>query len=451
MCGLVLIHTIEKNGFLGYERDGFKNMLVLNSLRGSHSTGVAGIDLKDKKKQVSISKSVGSPFNLFAQSNTDEFFSRMLQSFTTVLGHGRYATMGKVDAYNAHPFKEGHITLVHNGVIRNFTTLKDFKTHSDITVDSHLIAKLFAEEGAENVLPKINGAFVFAWIDSKQKTLNIAKNKERPLFGAKLAKRDTIMMASERETIEWNAARNKMEIEEIYEYEDGIIYTYTHDSIEATATPFEHWKYVHTSYYKSPYYDSTESDLPYSYGGYGASKKYDSPTKNKVTNKIEIEIGGNVDVEFINYSHKDNLTHITGYLEDCPEVEFRAVYETSSENLSMYGCDKFNGEVSSIYKAYTKENGKSYIAYLENVKFTRETDSDDRVSILDVFDTPHSITRYRLKELADRGCAWCEQRISSQELFTPEKLLIEELEQVEALVCCGCAESVANYGQLTKQ
>jgi glucosamine--fructose-6-phosphate aminotransferase (isomerizing) len=91
------------------------------------------------------------------------------------IAHTRWATHGAPTEDNAHPHIVGDVTLVHNGIIENFKTLRDeliaegrtFASQTDTEVVGHLIARE-VERGAEPrqavaaVLPRLQGAFALA-------------------------------------------------------------------------------------------------------------------------------------------------------------------------------------------------------------------------------------------------------------------------------------------------
>lgn len=136
MCGIV--------GYAG-RKDVIKNIMTgLKSLeyRGYDSAGIAYI--ADNK--INILKKAGPIKNL------DSILDYSSPA-SVGISHTRWATHGKADDINAHPHKQGKITLVHNGIIENYDTLKKelenkgyiFKTETDTEVAAAQIDDIYNE------------------------------------------------------------------------------------------------------------------------------------------------------------------------------------------------------------------------------------------------------------------------------------------------------------------
>lgn len=145
MCGIV--------GYIGKEKCIPKIISGLESLeyRGYDSAGIAYV----VNNLVNINKEQGRIANLKENINLDE------ESYMGI-GHTRWATHGKPCKVNSHPHKVGKITLVHNGIIENYESLKaeltdyEFVSETDSEVVAALIDKLYKEESdMVKILPKL--------------------------------------------------------------------------------------------------------------------------------------------------------------------------------------------------------------------------------------------------------------------------------------------------------
>lgn len=80
---------------------------------------------------------------------------------TCGIGHTRWATHGRPTAANAHPHSscDGKIAVVHNGIIENFSELRDelegrghhFRSETDTEVLAHLIEEAYANHRADEM------------------------------------------------------------------------------------------------------------------------------------------------------------------------------------------------------------------------------------------------------------------------------------------------------------
>ncbi|QZI86200.1 hypothetical protein PODOV061v2_0056 [Vibrio phage 172P1] len=174
MCG---IFGISGNALNAEDVKTFRQLAIVNYLRGAHATGMAVVTpsqvMVHKKTADAITFTAGSQFARIAGAKNAKVF----------LGHCRHATAGSADDPDgAHPFTHGHITGTHNGTLFNRDGLDE---RSNFTVDSeHVMYSLSQfESQAEitNMLEKLDGAFALAWYDSETQELNLARNDEREL------------------------------------------------------------------------------------------------------------------------------------------------------------------------------------------------------------------------------------------------------------------------------
>ena len=197
MCGIIGVASSEgmKNRS---ERLHFMKMgLDIDSWRGWESTGLALVPNSSNDAPLVYKRALNG--RDFIQLRKVEKYLDDIDKYSVAIGHNRAATTGRgnIVDHNAHPFQYGHITLVHNGHIRNTNDLKGAQEGAQCLVDSAHVAYAMNANGEKETLEQLEGGYVFVWWNSENSTLNMARNTERPMHWAFAAKENTIYWASE--------------------------------------------------------------------------------------------------------------------------------------------------------------------------------------------------------------------------------------------------------------
>jgi len=264
MCGIVGYITTEKRIGATARLKYLNQAIVANTLRGDDSTGAFAIGA-DHEKGTSPGwcKQVCDGYS-FTTGNED--FDQMMGEGDDVfaaIAHNRAATVGGVTVDAAHPFQEGPITLVHNGTLYYTADLPMSQHMCGAVNDSHTIAHNFAKHSAKDVIPMLSGAFALVWHDSRDNTMNIVRNDDRPLHLASVQGQDTIFIASEPEMMHWLLARNKLTIKTLAYPKPGQILTFQHGTLVPEISEVD--LYSATHYYTYGYgYDRGTKGKDYS-------------------------------------------------------------------------------------------------------------------------------------------------------------------------------------------
>ena len=179
MCGIV--GYIGQNEALPVLVGGLKKL----EYRGYDSSGVALID----NGKIEVVRASGKISALEDKLKTHPV------SGTIGIAHTRWATHGAPTEANAHPHMsfDGKISIVHNGIIENYATLKaklisegvQFKSETDTEVVAHLIARFYngdLKTAVLKALAKIEGTFGLAVICSEEPGTLIGARRGSPLI-----------------------------------------------------------------------------------------------------------------------------------------------------------------------------------------------------------------------------------------------------------------------------
>ncbi len=180
MCGIV--------GYIG-SKDAYP--ILINGLkrleyRGYDSAGVALIS-----EGFNVQKVKGKVVDLEALGVSQS------KAGTIGMGHTRWATHGEPNEINAHPHISfrGHFTLVHNGIIENYSSIRkhlltrgiEFLGETDTEVLVNLIEHLYlegdltAEQAVQMACHKVSGAYGIVVACKNEPDQLIAARKGSPL------------------------------------------------------------------------------------------------------------------------------------------------------------------------------------------------------------------------------------------------------------------------------
>ena len=179
MCGIVGSVSAKTN-IIPILLDGLKTL----EYRGYDSAGISYI----KDGNLIINKVKGRVKDL---ENNIKKESRA----TIGIAHTRWATHGKVNETNAHPHNVGNVTIVHNGIIENFSKLKhklkekdyEFQSQSDTEIAAGLLDYYYKkykniDKAIQKFIKKVDGSYAICMIlNNDPNTIYVIK-KDSPLI-----------------------------------------------------------------------------------------------------------------------------------------------------------------------------------------------------------------------------------------------------------------------------
>ena len=198
MCGIIGINSKNKH-ILPQIIEGLKAL----EYRGYDSAGIAYF----KNKEIKIIKEKGAISELEKKVDINDDAS-------VAIAHTRWATHGIASATNAHPHKVNHITIVHNGIIENFISLKEmllakgytFKTETDTEVACALLDFYYQEykdidKTIKEFMKNVIGSYaILMMLDNDDKTIYAIK-KDSPLIIGINKQEESTYLASDLDAI----------------------------------------------------------------------------------------------------------------------------------------------------------------------------------------------------------------------------------------------------------
>lgn len=240
------------------DKKALRNLLRLDVFRGEDSTGLAVVN---EKNEITLLKKVGEPGKLFA-GYPDDFTDKGVykKAGKLFIGHNRYATKGKVNDENAHPFHHNSVVGAHNGTLTSTYPLED---GNKFDVDSEAIFFNLDKYDAIDTIGNVWGAYALTWYDSIEDKLFIIRNKDRPLFWTRRKDSDVIFWASEEWMLKAALGYAKIAHGDISSFEVDTLYSLDLSSIKTGNLDFRkvEWETVKdVKGYKAPEYKPTHKN-----------------------------------------------------------------------------------------------------------------------------------------------------------------------------------------------
>jgi glucosamine--fructose-6-phosphate aminotransferase (isomerizing) len=178
-------------GIVGYIGDKQAYPILINGLKRLEYRGYDSAGISILNNQIKVFKKKGKV------SDLEEHVSNEDTSGNVGIGHTRWATHGEPNDINSHPHTSmnGKFVLIHNGIIENYSRLKEklidrgytFQTETDTEVLVNLIeyvylkGKVSAEIAVRLALSKVVGAYGLAIMCKDEPDKLIAARKGSPL------------------------------------------------------------------------------------------------------------------------------------------------------------------------------------------------------------------------------------------------------------------------------
>ena len=414
MCGIV--GYVNPNVIPAYRSDVKKLMaqlLIADSFRGMHSTGLAAIS----DKGYSLTKKPVPGWDFVDMKKTESILSSP-EKYDLMIGHNRYATMGAHTGQNAHPFHHGSVIGVHNGSIRNHRSLED---GNKFAVDSEAIIYNLYKNDTKDVIKQLSGAFTLVWYDFRDHRLRIVRNDERPFyFLYTKGTSPTMVYGSELEMLKWVVNRGDLEVDNdrVYQLKPGQLMTidpknheeYSLERVELAPPPAVVGYGAYSGYGGNTAHTSRAGTYP------GTTKREEC--KEKEGNEVFFEVTGYV-------SYNSSSTHsIRGVSLGKPEYPIRVFNQAEDKAKEMtHNQEMCTGTINSIYWDGHERN---YVLVIspETISPLFYSQDEDGIVLKEndmvVGPTGDAITVKEFDNLTRHGCAVCTGNVHAHDSMSTD-------------------------------
>ena len=178
-------------GIVGYTGPREAGPILIEGLRRLEYRGYdsAGIALVDEDGDMFVEKRAGK------LSNLQTAIADRTPHAAIGLAHTRWATHGRPNDLNAHPHQDctGEITVIHNGIIENFSELRDglearghlLTSETDTEAIAHLVEEAYKGDLADAVratLRQLDGAYALVVMHKSEISRLVGARQDVPLI-----------------------------------------------------------------------------------------------------------------------------------------------------------------------------------------------------------------------------------------------------------------------------
>lgn len=225
MCGLLGYICMKGSyGLMNTNTSFAQQALYVGTLRGRDSTGIFSVGHGNLSEVSAFKRAVSGP-DFIQMKDANKIISG---GNSVLIGHNRAATKGAINPNNAHPFQHEHIIGVHNGTLLSDNGLLNPK---EFDTDSEAIFYTLSQKESKDVIPELHGAFALIWYNTKTQKLHVVRNKERTLYCGISEKSKAIYLSSEVEMLDWLCSRNNIKLDDTYQFEVGVEYTFDPNTV----------------------------------------------------------------------------------------------------------------------------------------------------------------------------------------------------------------------------
>lgn len=384
----------------------FKRLLELDTIRGPHSTGIFAVK---SDKSTLLAKQVGTPWDLYETKQCEAIFRAVTK---VLIGHNRWATKGKINKLNAHPFEFENVAGAHNGTL---TTTYQLEDHTMFEVDSENIYYHMDKHGVEDTIKNLNGAFALTWYNKKDHTVNFIRNNERPLYYTFSEDHKTLLWASEDWMLAVACHSVGIKIKEIIQLPVGHLHTF-----EVPETFGDTFNKVRVR--KMEMFEKKPVVIYEQRGGTTTSGTF---PKDKSENKkvVDLRPSGKIKRPFAEYQKhigESILFYVGGDATSSSGQRYIQCWLVDDDDISIRVFPAVGGilwDELMTSTNYFKGLAKSYSG-IENGYLTIDIRSVEEVVVGE--DTPEDlikgyegeeITELEFDKRTSKGCSWCSSHV----------------------------------------